>query len=99
MGTVLEDALKNMAYHLAKNIEDLTPGQIAQVEADPLTYLPEGYTPEETPEEEVAEAGEVVSEEVAETLERASEEVAETPVEEVSEPPAEAVVRKTRKRG
>ena len=98
MGTVLEDALKNMAYHLAKNIEDLTPGQIAQVEADPLTYLPEGYTPEETPEEKVAEAGEVVSEEVAETLERASEEVAET-LEEVSEPPAEAVVRKTRKRG
>jgi len=83
MGTVLEDALKNRAYHLAKNVEDLTPGQIAEVEADPLTYLPEGYIPEETPEEEVAEAGEGVSGEVA----------VETP-EEVPEPPAKPVEKK-----
>jgi len=91
MGTVLEDALKNRAYHLAKNVEDLTPGQIAEVEANPQKYLPEGYTPEvEAPEgEEVAEAGEGVSEEAAvETL------------EEVPEPPAEPVVgkRASRKR-
>jgi len=83
MGTVLEDALKNRAYHLAKNVEDLTPGQIAEVEANPMAYLPEGYTPEESPEgEEVAEAGEGDSEEAA----------VETQ-EEVSEPPAEPVVR------
>jgi len=41
MGTVLEDALKNRAYHLGKNIGDLTLGQIAEVEANPQTYLPE----------------------------------------------------------
>lgn len=79
MDTVLEDALKDRAYHLGKNLEDLTPGQIAEVEANPTNYLPEGYFSEapkkaETPEEEVAEAGEVVSEEVAETPE---EEIAE----------------------
>lgn len=99
MGTTLEDALKHWAYHLAKNVEDLTPGQIAQVEANPQKYLPEVSIPEETPEEAIAEAGEGVSEEVAvETLEEVSEEVAET-LEEVSEPPAEPVVRKIRKRG
>lgn len=90
MGTVLEDALKNRAYHLAKNVEDLTPGQIAEVEADPQTYLPEGYVPEvEAPEEESVEAGEVAAEEAA----------VETP-EEVPEPPAEPVVneRASRKR-
>ena len=96
MGTILEDALKHWAYHLAKNVEDLTPGQIAQVEANPQKYLPEGYIPEEeTPEEEIAEAGEGVPEEVAET----QKEVPEPPAEPVPEPPAEAVVRKTRKRG
>ena len=86
MGTILEDALKHWAYHLAKNVEDLTPGQIAQVEANPQKYLPEGYIPKETPEEEIAEAGEGVPEEAA---------------VEVSEPPAEPVVRErtSRKRG
>ncbi len=91
MGTVLEDALKNRAYHLAKNVEDLTPGQIAEVEANPMAYLPEGYIPEEeTPEEEeVAEAGEGVSEEVA----------VETSEEEAG-PPAPAVREKvSRKKG
>lgn len=83
MGTVLEDALKNRAYHLAKNVEDLTPGQIAEVEANPQKYLPEGYAPEvETPEgEEVAEVGEGVSEEAEE------EKVAEA---EVTEPSPES---------
>lgn len=95
MGTILEDALKHWAYHLAKNVEDLTPGQIAQVEANPQKYLPEGYIPEETPEEEIAEAGEGVSEEVAVET---PEEVSEPPAEPVPEPPAEPVVRKTRKR-
>jgi len=99
MGTILEDALKHWAYHLAKNVEDLTPGQIAQVEANPQKYLPEGYiAEEETPEEEIAEAGEGISEEVAvETL----EEVPEPPIEAVPEPPAEPVEKKraSRKRG
>ena len=58
LDTELADALKNRAYHLGKNLKDLTPGQIAEVEANPRAYLPEGYfTKVETPEEE-AEAPE-----------------------------------------
>jgi len=39
MDAVLKNALQSRASQLGKNVGDLTPGQIAEVEADPLAYL------------------------------------------------------------
>ena len=56
MGTVLEDALEARTNQLGKNPGELTPGQIAEVEANPQAYLPKVEpAPVEVPAEVVPE--------------------------------------------